>query len=165
VVDEDAGFEPILQLLAWISLLFGVGWAIYYWANAARAGGGGQGSGLILMSGLDRLVQGAGFWALFLVVATISQNLRSTDRRVAGVDVQTRPESEPRVRAEAEPGAGDIHAPRYEGVDVAGVVVHAFGVSWGRTSDGQIVYLLKDSDEWLLYDPTSTNLRPPQSLK
>lgn len=52
---------------------------------------------------------------------------------------------------------------RYRGEAITDVVEHAFGVTWGRTAAGDVVYRPKGSDEWLLYDRGTTPLVPPAS--
>lgn len=64
---------------------------------------------------------------------------------------------------EQEPLPSGPEPERYDGREITDVVEHAFGVSWGRTPDGLVVYRPKDAQEWVLYERATTPLVPPAS--
>jgi hypothetical protein len=51
----------------------------------------------------------------------------------------------------------------FAGGEISHVVVHAFGVQWGKAPDGRTVFRRKDSDDWVLYEKESSPLVPPRA--
>lgn len=155
-MEDDAGVHGptvVLRLLGWLGLFGGLAMAVWSWLRASDTEFANHIRDIRVINGFWWLAEGLAVWALFLTVARISDNVAA----MRAAATSPLPEPKPALPATAVP------TETFEGMSLERVTEHGLGVRWAVTPDGRIVYGTGESD-WKLYDPTTTNLRPPLDL-